>query len=191
MPEKLSLLPFADVTSGIHLASALLRHPVDEVSPSGHRQPGSRGDKEAAGRQSEGGCIRRDSGAEGKSVKKLRCREILRWSPPLLAQPSISVSNDSHLVPVCLALPHRSVHWHTVCRRSAAEKWPVWPMIIVRTSTTLAHMSSTTPIDPSHPFSNESLSFLDTHLIIEQRQAVLIFSIVWKIPIVEDAFDQV
>ena len=49
----------------------------------------------------------------------------------------------------------------------AAEKWPVWPMMmVVCTSTTLAHMSSKTPIDPIHPFSNESLSFLDTHLII-------------------------
>ena len=46
----------------------------------------------------------------------------------------------------------------------AAEKWPVWPMMmVVCTSTTLAHMSSTTPIDPSHPFSNESLSFLDIY----------------------------
>ena len=59
----------------------------------------------------------------------------------------------------------------------AAEKWPVWPMIIVRISTTLAHMSSKTPIDPSHPFSDESVSFFDTHLIIEQGQAILIFSI--------------
>ena len=39
-------------------------------------------------------------------------------------------------------------------------------MMVVCTSTTLAHMSSKTPIDPIHPFSNESLSFFDTHLII-------------------------
>ena len=75
-----------------------LRHPIDQVATGGHRQPGVGGDQEAAAGQGKGGCD------EGKSVKKSRdavkSSSRTEWSSPLLVQPSISVSNDSHLVPV-------------------------------------------------------------------------------------------